>query len=144
MMKRTLLVFALLAPLFATSGSARADEAAPAAPAAEGANPLGSVSFDKYKLDREKGDISLDKGRLFLADLKAANPSAWASVTDAVRYDIQTEETRKFAHQKQFVIYAYGAIWVILLGFVVGLYARQRQLNAELAELERRISTEKK
>jgi hypothetical protein len=121
----------------------RADEPPPAA-AAPGASPLQGVNLDAYKVNLEKGDIPLTVGRHFLADLKAASPETWASVTEAARFDIQSDETAKFAHQKQFVIYAYGAIWVILVLFVVGVYTRQRRLAAELAELERRVSVERK
>jgi CcmD family protein len=117
----------------------------PAAPAAAAAaNPLQGVNLDAYKVNLETGNIPLAVGRHFLGDLKAVSPDVWASVTEAVRFDIQTEETAKFGRQKQYVIYAYGAIWAVLVIFVVGLYTRQRKLAAELAELERRVSVERK
>jgi CcmD family protein len=134
-MHRILLAFALL---FVLAAPALADEPPP------GDNPLAGVNLDKYKLNREKGDIPVDAGRRFLADLKAVSPDAWASVTDAVRLEIQKDETAKFAHQKQYVIYAYGAIWAVLAIFVIGLFMRQRHLANELAELERRVGSERK
>ena len=97
------------------------------------------MSLDKYVPNVEKGDLALEAGRRLLADLKAANPAVWASVVEAARFDIQNEETDKFARQKNYVIYAYAALWVILLLFVVGVFARQRKLNAELVELEKRV-----
>ena len=138
-------------PPAAAPAPAPAPAGEPAAPAptsatAPGAagNPLAGVNLAKYKLDRDKGDIPVDVGRRFLDDLKAVSPDAWASVLDAARLSIQQEEADKFARQKNYVIYAYGALWVILLVFVVGVFTRQRHLAAELAELERRVSVEKK
>ena len=112
---------------------------APPAPAPPGANPFTGVSLDKYVPNVEKGDLALEAGRRLLADLKASNPAVWASVVEAARFEIQNEETDKFARQKNYVIYAYAALWVILLLFVVGVFARQRKLNAELVELEKRV-----
>jgi hypothetical protein len=120
-----------------TQGAAAAPTAP--APAPPGANPFTGVSLDKYVPNVEKGDLALEAGRRLLADLKAANPAVWASVVEAARFDIQNEETDKFARQKNYVIYAYAALWVILLLFVVGVFARQRKLNAELVELEKRV-----
>jgi CcmD family protein len=137
---RRLLVLLVLLAAAAAPLVARADEP----PAAAAGNPLAGVNMSRYELNREKGEIAVEVGRRFLADLKAVSPAAWASVTDAVRLDIQQDETAKFARQKNYVIYAYGAIWVILIVFVVGLYTRQRHLAAELAELERRVGVEKK
>jgi len=144
-MRRLLLTLVVLAALAAP---AAAQEPAPAAPAPTAApaagNPLSGVNLEKYKLERDKGDIPVEKGRLFLDDLKVASPDAWASVVDAIRFEIQKEEAEKFARQKNYVIYAYGALWVILLLFVIGVFTRQRHLAAELAELERRVGVEKK
>jgi CcmD family protein len=146
--RRLVLTLVVLLLALGASGAhaALADEpaAAPAAPAAPAGNPLASVNLDAYKVNLDTGNIPLAVGRHFLADLKAVNADAWASVTEAVRFDIQTEETAKFGRQKQYVIYAYGAIWAVLVVFVVGLYTRQRKLAAELAELERRVSVERK
>jgi len=153
-LRRTLSLLALLlglavsAPAYAQDPSAApaaTAEPPPSVPAAApSASPLSGVSFMRYKLDREKGDIPVEKGRVFLADLKAASPETWASVVDAVRLEIQKDEAEKFSHQKGYVLYAYGAIWVILIVFVIGVFARQRKLAAELAELERRVSVERK
>jgi hypothetical protein len=112
---------------------------APPAPAPAGANPFIGMPLDRYAPNVEKGDLALEAGRRLLADLKAANPAVWASVVEAARFDIQHEETEKFGRQKNYVIYAYAALWVILLLFVVGVFARQRKLNAELVELEKRV-----
>ena len=133
-----LLPLVLLATLAAP---ARADEPPPPAAAD---NPLAGVELDKYKLNREAGDIPLEAGRRFLDDLGAVSPEVRASVTDAVRFEIQKDETDKFARQKNYVLYAYAALWVILIVFVIGVFTRQRHLAGELAELERRVSVEKK
>ena len=129
-------------PTAPAAGAAAPPPAPAAAPA--GANPLAGVNLDAYQPNPETGNIPLVAGRKFLADLKGTSPEVWASVVEAARFDIQMDETMKFAHQKQFVIYAYAAIWVILIVFVVGLYARQRKLAAELAELERKVGVERK
>jgi hypothetical protein len=146
------LLFAHAAFAQAPSESAKQENAAPgaptqgatpapaaAAPAPPGDNPFKSIALDRYVPDLEKGDLALEKGRQLLTDLKAASPAAWASVVEAARFEIQNDETEKFARQKSYVIYAYAALWIILLVFVVGVFARQRKLNAELAELERRV-----
>ncbi len=118
--------------------------AAPVASADRAKNPLGGARLEKYMLDREAGEIPVEAGRRFLDDLSALSPQVRASVTDAVRFEIQKDEADKFARQKNYVLYAYSALWVILLLFVVGVFSRQRKLAAELAALESRVSREKK
>ncbi len=139
-MRRLSIILVLLG---VCAGVAAAQEPPAPAPAPAAANPLAGVSLDKYRLNADKND-ALQVGRAFLDDLKKASPDAWASVTEAIRYDLQTGETERFARQKNYVLYAYAALWVILLVFVVGVFARQRHLAAELAELERRVSVERK
>jgi hypothetical protein len=137
---RVLRVLVLALGLVAAPALASAQT--PAAPAAD-PSAFQSPAFHKYKINPEKDDIPLTKGRQFLADLAAADPELKASVTEAVRFEIQNEETEKFARQKGYVLWAYGALWVVLLVFVVGLLLRQRQLAAELASLEARVKVEK-
>jgi hypothetical protein len=66
-----------------------------------------------------------------------------ASVVDAVRSEIQAEETARFARQNKFVLWAYGAAWAIVAVLVAALLLRQRKLAAELSALETRVKIEK-
>lgn len=118
-------------PLLLTLGAV-----APAA--AEGPNPLQSADLKKYEYDPTK-QLAVTVGRDFLADLTAVNKPLRAAVTDAVRYEIQAEETAKFTRQRKFVIAAYAVLFVVLAGFTTTLWLRQRKLLAELADLEARL-----
>ncbi len=39
-----------------------------------------------------------------------------------------------------FVIIAYSAIWLVLMGYLVSLWGRQRRVEEELGALQRRLS----
>jgi hypothetical protein len=130
-MRARSLVLAVLAVLAAGPRVARADD-----------NALKQTDLTKYKLDREK-ETPLQAGQRFLDDLKAVDPGVASNVLEVARYDIQKEETAKFAHQKTFVLRAYGVLWAILAVFAATLFFRQRKLSAELADLEARVKTEK-
>jgi hypothetical protein len=106
-------------------------------------NPLAGVPLHKYEVNREKQDDPVLAGRRFLADLEVVSPAVQASVVDAVRSQIQAEETARFARQNKFVLWAYGAAWAIVAALVGALLFRQRRLAAELADLEARVKIEK-
>lgn len=58
---------------------------------------------------------------------------------DMVRYEAHKAETQRLARDKQHVIYAYGALWILTALFVLYMYTRQRTLNTEIARLRREI-----
>jgi hypothetical protein len=50
-------------------------------------------------------------------------------------YDWHARESRQFVTNKQHVVGAYAALLLIVIGFVVSLFIRQRKLMAEIARL---------
>jgi len=50
-------------------------------------------------------------------------------------YDFQTRNSKVFTKNKQHVIGAYAAILIILVGFLVVMFLRQRKLMAEIERL---------
>jgi hypothetical protein len=78
-------------------------------------------------------------GENFLEDLHACDPTLASAVQDAVRYDIQKEETAKFVKQKQYVIGAYAVLWTILIGFALLMWLRQQRLLGEIKQLESKL-----
>jgi hypothetical protein len=121
-------------------GGAAADEAAP--PPAAG-NGLAGVNFEKYEPADDR-ETPVEAGQRFLADLGVASPEVKANVTEAVRYELQKDETDKFARQKKWVLRAYGVAWSLLAVFGVALFMRHQKLAADLAALEARVGSEKK
>lgn len=55
------------------------------------------------------------------------------------RREMEQEQSKFFADQKQFVLIAYGIMWALVVGFVVFMFLRQRKLEGEIASLEARI-----
>jgi hypothetical protein len=113
------------------------------APALAQDNPLASVPLGKYEVNREAKDDPVLAGRRFLADLEAKSPAVHASVVDAVRSQIQADETARFARQNKFVLWAYGAAWALIAILAGSLLLKQRRLAADLAELEAKVKVEK-
>jgi hypothetical protein len=92
-----------------------------------------------------QGQMPLAKpGENFLEDLHACDPTLAAAVQDAVRYDIQKDETAKFVKQKQYVIGAYAVLWTILIAFALFMWARQQRLLGEIKSLEAKVSAAEK
>jgi hypothetical protein len=108
---------------------------------AQGATPLGDLS--RYRIDRDKGDLPVDAGRRFMADLKTHDAEVWSNVRESVRLELQKGETESFVEQLGWVMWAYGGVWVILLLFALAVFWRQHRLSRELAELEARVKVEK-
>lgn len=79
-------------------------------------------------------------GQRFMTALEKRDAEIAAVVRDAVRYEIQDTETKKFARQKRFVLIAYGVIWTLLAGFALAMWLRQRQLAREIRGFEARFS----
>lgn len=109
------------------------------APAAR-ANPLSGTNLDSYRWQRDS-EFAAQAGERFLGDLKALSPEVAANLEDAVRYRLQSDEARKFAHQQRFVIAAYAVLWAILVVFAVVLARRQQRIARELDDLEQRLRT---
>jgi len=60
---------------------------------------------------------------------------AWASRTE----DYQPYQGAEQVSAPLLVVIAYSAIWLVLLGFVASVWRRQRQVQADLAQLERQL-----
>lgn len=63
-----------------------------------------------------------------------------ADVKQKLAPEIHEEDARQMLVNRRHVVMAYAALWVIVLGFVVFMWVRQRGLQAEIARLERDIS----
>lgn len=63
-----------------------------------------------------------------------------ADVKQKLEPEIHEEDARKMLVNRRHVVMAYAALWVIVLGFVVFMWIRQRRLQAEIARLERDIA----
>lgn len=124
--------------VLAQSASAAASVEPPAAAPPAAPTPLTAVDFSAYKYDPAK-DLAVKTGERFMADLCAKDGPLCAAVTEKVRYDIQDVETKKLMRQSKFVLGAYAVLWLILIGFAVGMWQKQRKLTAELAALEARL-----
>lgn len=60
------------------------------------------------------------------------------------RREMEQEQSKFFADQKQFVLIAYGIMWALVVGFVVFMFLRQRKLEGEIASLEARVKAASK
>jgi hypothetical protein len=101
------------------------------------------MDLSAYTLDRDKGVTPLELGRRFRTDLAKQDPVLADSVTEAVRFEIQIDETEKFIKHTTHVMWAYGIAWVLLVIFACVMYARHQRIAAELAGLEARLAKEK-
>lgn len=97
-----------------------------------------------YKIKRDESgnpaEPTAAAGQRFMAALTERDAEVASLVRDAVRYEIQDEETRKFARQKKFVLVAYGVIWALLAGFALAMWLRQRSLILQIRRFESRFS----
>ena len=122
----------------ALSGVSVADEGG-APPAQAHVPPAACFAHpENWSYDRAKMTLAAP-GEKFFADLQKCDPTFAASVVEAIRYQIQKDETDKFMHQKQFLLAAYGICWAIVALAAVALWLRQRRLARELADLEARL-----
>ena len=53
--------------------------------------------------------------------------------------DVHAEDAQQMLTNRRHVVMAYAALWVLVAGFVVFMWMRQRGLQAEIARLEREI-----
>jgi hypothetical protein len=108
------------------------------APAAHADRCLASLDESRYAFERGKEDLA-QPGERFLGDLRPCNPQLVAAVEEAVRYQIHDDEAKKFARNTGFVQLAYGVAWAVLAAAALGLYLRQRRLQATIEDLRRRL-----
>jgi CcmD family protein len=62
-----------------------------------------------------------------------------AQLADEIRYEVHKDEAATLVTNRRHVIYAYAAIWVLVAGFVLSLFLRQRRLVAEIDRLRDEI-----
>ena len=91
-----------------------------------------------YRFDREK-DFAAQAGDRLLAEIRECNQDAYSTLVDSVRHQIQADETAKFANQRRYVIWAFGAAWALLALAALGIWLRQGKLRAQIDELEARL-----
>ena len=110
------------------------------------ANPFEKLSDDDLAAYHTKTgeEAPYRAGERFLADLEARDPYAAAALVDAATVRFHDREARRFANDRHAVLLAYGVLWVVVTGFVVFLWRRQRRLNGELVALQARIAQAEK
>jgi len=106
------------------------------------ANPFDKLSDEDLAPYRTQAgaEAPYRAGERLLADLAARDKYAAASLEDAAIVRYHDHEAKRFANDRRAVIYAYGVLWVIVTGFAVFLWLRQRRINAELIELSAKIA----
>jgi hypothetical protein len=53
--------------------------------------------------------------------------------------EVHAEDAQQMLTNRRHVVMAYASLWVLVAGFVVFMWMRQRSLQAEIARLEREI-----
>jgi CcmD family protein len=61
-------------------------------------------------------------------------------IRDALKIAVHREQSDKFTRNNRHVVLAYGAIWVLTLGFVVMMWRRQARLTAEIDRLRAEVA----
>lgn len=100
---------------------------------------LNDAELVPYTWTPESPDTAAQVGQRLFADLRARDTRVAASLEEAVRYRLQTEEAEKFVRQQKYVIAAYAVVWTMLVLFAVGVFLRHRKVEAALALLESRL-----
>lgn len=54
--------------------------------------------------------------------------------------EVHAEDAQQMLTNRRHVVMAYASLWVLVAGFVVFMWLRQRGLQAEIARLEREIA----
>jgi hypothetical protein len=160
-MKKVLLPFALVLASVAPAGA----EEAPAAPAAPPAPPVAEpapaapptgaapapppvdamptrrecfANLERYTWKRGS-EPPVGAGLAFMTGLTACDDLLAASVERSVDFKVHDREAKVFANQKKFVIAAYAVLWVVLIGFVLIVWLRQRRLVDKIGDLEAKL-----
>jgi hypothetical protein len=108
---------------------------------AHAADPKCFANPERWSFQRDKESLQ-QAGERFIADMQACDPSFAATVLEVARYQLHDEETKKFVHQRGFVLWAYGIAWGVLALSGLALFLRQRRLSAEIDALEARLRAE--
>jgi hypothetical protein len=106
---------------------------------AHAADPKCFSTPERWSYDRDKGESLSLAGERFLDDMQKCDSAFAASVFEVARYQLQSEEAKKFVRQIGFVEWAYGVAWALLVVSGLLLWLRQRRLNRDIAELEARL-----
>lgn len=64
----------------------------------------------------------------------------YAGLKAQLRDDVHEEEAKLIATNKKHVFMAYGALWVIVVGFVALMWKQGRGLRGRIAELEGQLA----
>lgn len=114
----------MLIALFVTCVATAALSAAPAAAqdAAASGEPYRSAM-------RSQCEDEIEKDADWRADIKLR-----------IAPEVHAEDAQQMLANRRHVVMAYAALWVLVAGFVVFMWLRQRGLQAEIARLEREIA----
>ena len=126
---RCALALSVLLSVFAVAPAVAQDPPAPAAAPgpAPGEAPAPYRSPMREQCEAEMAKDSLWSGTV-RAEIRREYDDAW-----------QTDNTTRLAKDNQFVIWAYSVLWVILIGFVVIVFLRQKKLVNEIERLRAEV-----
>jgi hypothetical protein len=69
----------------------------------------------------------------------------WWNLVDRLRTSDHNQTAREIKTNQRHVVYAYAAMWILAVGFVLLMFLRQQKLQDEIARLElqlRRVEEE--
>jgi CcmD family protein len=113
---------ALLGAAPAMAQEAAAPAATPPASPAAGGEPYRSTM-------RSQCEDELEKDADWRADVKLR-----------IAPEVHAEDAQQMLTNRRHVVMSYAALWVLVAGFVVFMWLRQRGLLAEIERLEREIA----
>lgn len=130
MQKRLLIaLFVACVASVALAGVAPAAAQEPGAPGATAAAAAPATPDAPYRSAmRSQCEDELAKDADWRADIKLR-----------LAPDVHTEDAQQMLTNRRHVVMAYAALWALVAGFVVFMFVRQRNLQAEIARLEREI-----
>jgi hypothetical protein len=74
-------------------------------------------------------------------EAELARDKGWqAELRASVRPDVHEEDAAIMLRNKKHVVMAYGALWILTVGFLVLLWLRQRRLTAEIDRLDAKLA----
>lgn len=95
--------------------------------AATAAPPAGGEPYRSQM--RSQCEDELEKDADWRADMKLR-----------IAPEVHAEDAQQMLTNRRHVVMAYASLWVLVAGFVVFMWLRQRGLQAEIARLEREIA----
>ncbi|WP_428263766.1 hypothetical protein [Haliangium sp.] len=117
-----LVLAALTGPVGLTPTALAAQEGGAAVAEGAGAEPYHSAM-------RPQCEDELIKDATWRAELK-----------QQLTPEIHQEDANQMLTNRYHVVMAYALLWIVMLGFVVFMWVRQRGLSAEIARLERELA----